>query len=238
MGEHPSVKASLESQEIRIVASPDDPSIDGEERRIFAEHGFQSYISFPLVIDGVVNGMVDVYDDKPRDFAPYVDFLTTVSQLLAGALGKARLLDCLEQSNHELRELVDSGLEFGSSLELDQVLHSVAARMRTLADAGECEIVGLEGAELVVRISVDARRASATARPAAPPARWPPAPWPREPSHIHQPVSVYDVALDPDLSPAGARAPRRRRPPREHPSAPGRARRGRRPGGAVRRPSP
>ena len=103
-----------------------------------------------------------------------------MSQLLAGALGKARLLDCLEQSNHELRELVDSGLEFGSSLELDQVLHSVAARMRTLADAGECEIVGLEGAELVVRISVT-RAAGATARPAHA-GRWPPAPWPREPS--------------------------------------------------------
>ena len=185
---------------IRIVASPDNPSIDGEERRIFAEHGFQSYISFPLVIDGVVNGMVDVYDDKPRDFAPYVDFLTTVSQLLAGALGKARLLDCLEQSDHELRELVDSGLEFGSSLELDQVLHSVAARMRTLADAGECEIVGLEGAELVVRISVTraarrdrkagARRLVAASAVAA------------RAIAIHQPVSVYDVALDPDLSPA------------------------------------
>ncbi len=197
---HPSVKASIKSQEIRVIASPDDPLVDAEDRRIFAEYGFQSCISFPLVVDGVVNGLIDVYDDKPRDFTPYVDFLKTVSQLLAGALGKARLLDALEQSNHELRELVDSGLEFGSSLELDQVLHSVAARMRTLADAGECEIVGLEGAELVVRICVarDARRdpkagarrpvgASAVAARAI---------------AIHQPVSVYDIALDPDLSPA------------------------------------
>ena len=197
---YPSVKASIESQEIRILASPDDPLIDPEDRRVFDEYGFQSCISVPLVIDGVVNGLVDIYADKPRDFTPYVDFLKTVSQLLAGALGKARLLDALEQSNHELRELVDSGLEFGSSLELDEVLHSVAARMRTLADAGECEIVGLEGAELVVRISVtrDDRRdriagarrslgASAVAARAI---------------AIHQPVSVYDVALDPDLSPA------------------------------------
>ena len=197
---HPSVRASIESQAIRTIASPDDPLVDSEDRRIFAEYGFQSSISFPLVVDGVVNGLIDVYDDKPRDFTPYVDFLTTVSQLLAGALGKARLLDCLEQSNHELRELVDSGLEFGSSLELDQVLQSVAARMRTLADAGECEIVGLEGAELVARITVTrdvqrdrkagARRpvdASAVAARAI---------------AIHQPVSVHDVALDPDLSPA------------------------------------
>ena len=199
LDEHPGIRASIESQEIRLVASPDDPLIDADERRVFAQYGYRSCVSFPLVIDGVVNGLIDIYDDKPRDFAPYVDFLKTVSQLLAGALGKARLLDALEQSNHELRELVDSGLEFGSSLELEQVLHSVAERMRSLADADECEIVGLEGAELVVRIWVarDERRdrKAGARRPAGASQAA------QRAIALHRPVAVRDIALDPDLSP-------------------------------------
>jgi len=118
----PNVKAAIESQEIAVIASPDDPHLDIEERRVFEEWGFKSNLSLPLVVDGVVHGLIDIYDDKPSDYAGYLDFLMTVGQLLAGALGKARLLERLEESNNELRELVDSGLEFGSSLELDEVL--------------------------------------------------------------------------------------------------------------------
>ena len=150
----PNVKAAIESQEIAVIASPDDPHLDIEERRVFEEWGFKSNLSLPLVVDGVVHGLIDIYDDKPSDYAGYLDFLMTVGQLLAGALGKARLLERLEESNNELRELVDSGLEFGSSLELDEVLYSVAGRMRGLTDAEECEITGLEGSDLVVRICV------------------------------------------------------------------------------------
>ena len=45
------------------------------------------------MVDGVVKGLIDIYDDEPNDFAQYLDFLQTVGQLLAGALDKARLLD-------------------------------------------------------------------------------------------------------------------------------------------------
>jgi diguanylate cyclase (GGDEF)-like protein/excisionase family DNA binding protein len=156
----PNVKMAIESQQIAVIASPDDPRIDVEERRVFAEWGFKSNLSLPLVVDGVVHGLIDIYDDEPGDYAEYLDFLMTVGQLLAGALGKARLLERLEGSNDELHQLVDSGLEFGSSLELDDVLYSVAGRMRGLAGAQECEVSGLEGSELVVRICVggDGRR--------------------------------------------------------------------------------
>ncbi len=194
----PNVKVAIESQEIAVIASPDDPRIDTEERRVFAEWGFKSNLSLPLVVDGVVNGLIDIYDDEPGDFAEYVDFLKTVGQLLAGALGKARLLERLEESNNELRELVDSGLEFGSSLELEEVLYSVADRMRGLADAEECEISGLEGPDIVVRIAVgrDGRhdgevgaRRPIGARRAA-----------QRAIETRQPVAVYDASADEGLS--------------------------------------
>ena len=197
--DYPNVKAAIESQEIAVIASPDDPRIDTEERRVFAEWGFKSNLSLPLVVDGVVNGLIDIYGDEPGDYAEYVDFLKTVSQLLAGALGKARLLERLEESNNELRDLVDSGLEFGSSLELEEVLYSVAERMRGLAGAEECEIVGLERPHLVVRIAVgpDGRndaevgaRRPIDARHAA-----------QRAIETRQPVAVYDASADDSLGP-------------------------------------
>ncbi len=128
----------------------------------------------------------------------------TVGQLLAGALGKARLLERLEESNNELRELVDSGLEFGSSLELDEVLYSVAGRMRGLADAEECEITGLEGSELVVRICVG-RDGAPRRRAGRPPAGRRPRARPSAPSRLRQPVAVYDAVAADGLNARGAR---------------------------------
>ena len=158
---------------------------------------------------------------SPSDYAEYVDFLKTVGQLLAGALGKARLLERLEESNNELRELVDSGLEFGSSLELEEVLYSVAGRMRGLADAEECEIVGLERPDLVVRICVGPRRAPrrrgrrppAHRRPPGGPARHRDAPAGRRLRRRRRRRS----------GPPGARPLPRVGPPGEHPPAADRA---------------
>jgi diguanylate cyclase (GGDEF)-like protein/excisionase family DNA binding protein len=194
-----SARAAIESQQIRVVASPTAQGLDPDERRVFEQWGFKSSLSLPLVVDGVVKGLIDIYDDEPNDFAEYLDFLQTVGQLLAGALDKARLLDCLEDSNHDLRELVDSGLEFGSTLELDEVLRSVGARLRSLANADECQILGLEGPDLVVRICVgrdrfleggvgqrrplDEQRAAERA------------------TRTRQPVVVRDAAADDDLTP-------------------------------------
>jgi excisionase family DNA binding protein len=190
---------AIESQAIRVIASPDDPALDPGERDVFEQWGFRSNLSLPLVVDGVVYGLLDIYDDEPNDYGQYLDFLQAVGQLLAAALGKARLLDAVEQSNRELRELVDSGLEFGASLELDDVLRSAASRMRDLADADECEIAGLEAGELVVRICVGRehprddrvgeRRPLAADSAAGRVVR------------LREPVAVRDVAVDPDLGP-------------------------------------
>jgi excisionase family DNA binding protein len=192
-------KQAIESQRIRVIASPDDPALDPDERAVFERWGFRSNLSLPLVVDGIVYGLLDIYDDEPNDYGQYLDFLQAVGQLLAAALGKARLLDAVEQSNRELRELVDSGLEFGASLELDEVLRSAASRMRDLADADECEITGLEAGELVVHISVGrgqprddrvGERRPLAADSAADRA-----------ARLRVPVAVRDVAADPDLGP-------------------------------------
>ena len=86
-------------------------------------------------MDGKAIAVIDIEDTRERDYAEHLDFMRSVGQLLAGAFEKALLLERLEDGNRELRQLVDAGLEFGASLEMDDVLRSVATRMRARPSA-------------------------------------------------------------------------------------------------------
>ena len=55
--------------------------------------------------------------------------------MIAGAFDNVALLDRLDETNRELEALVDSSLEFGSTLELDRVLLAIASRIREVAGA-------------------------------------------------------------------------------------------------------
>ena len=90
-------------------------------------------VSMPLVLDGRPVGLIDVFDKRPRDWSERLDFIRNVGRLLAGAFEKAVLLDQLEAGNRDLRLLVDSSLEFGSTLDHEAVLaHGRGARSRRL----------------------------------------------------------------------------------------------------------
>ena len=152
----PSSRLAIDRQAIVSNVSLDDPSLPESEREIFERFGYKASLTVPLVVDGVVRGLIDLYDDTPTDFAEHRDFLSTVARLVAGALQKTLLLERLEEGNRDLRLLVDSGLEFASSLQIDEVLFSAAERMRSLTGARSCEIYSREGDELVAVMSVDA----------------------------------------------------------------------------------
>ena len=50
----------------------------------------------------------------------------------------------LERTDRDLKMLVNSGLQVSASLDLDEVLRTVAARMVLAADASYCDVFGLE----------------------------------------------------------------------------------------------
>jgi len=87
----------------------DDPRLSAEERENMARHGFESEFCMPLVADGRVIGLIDVFDTRPRDFGEYIDFLRSVGQMTAGAIQNALLLDELERRDAALAELVELG---------------------------------------------------------------------------------------------------------------------------------
>ena len=117
------------AHELIVLTGYDDARLSADERRLWERNGFSSQLSVPLVIDSRLVGLIDVYDVRPRRFADHIDFARSVGQLVAGAFDNLLLLERLAESNQQLGVLAESSLEFGASLDLTEVLHSVSSRM-------------------------------------------------------------------------------------------------------------
>ena len=151
----PSTRAAIAEKSALIIESPEDPRLSDYERRLYLESGSQSEICVPLVLEDRVVGLLDVYDHRRRDYAEHRDFLLRVGQMMAGALENALLMERLEETNETLGLLVESGIEFGATLDRDQVLERVALRLCAAADAPNCEISTLHDGVLRVVACMD-----------------------------------------------------------------------------------
>ena len=138
-----------------LISDVETAHVSGREAAEFTDWGWRSEIVFPLLAGDTVLGFVDVHDSKTRDWREVADFVEGVGQLVAGALEKAELLDRLERSNRELRTLAENSLEFGSTLDMDRVLISIARRMRATVDATACDIYAVEGDVLRALLAVN-----------------------------------------------------------------------------------
>ena len=141
----PSTRVAIAERTALVIESPDDPRLSDYERRLYHESGTQSEICVPLVLEDRVVGLLDVYDHRRRDYAEHRDFLLRVGQMMAGAFENALLMERLEESNQTLALLVESGIEFGATLDRDDVLESVARRLCAATSAPNCDIFTLHG---------------------------------------------------------------------------------------------
>ena len=116
--------------------------------------GYRSMVSLPLVAEGRPIGLIDVFDTRCATTPSILDFIRSVGRLLAGAFEKAMLVERLESGNRDLRVLVESGLEFGATLDVDAVLGTVAERILDVSRADLCDIYGLVDGEDVPRSSL------------------------------------------------------------------------------------
>ncbi|HET6477436.1 MAG TPA: GAF domain-containing protein [Thermoleophilia bacterium] len=141
----PSTRTAIAAKTALVIESPGDPRLSDYERDLYLKSGSQSEICVPLVLDDRVVGLLDVYDHRRRDYAEYRDFLLRVGQMMAGALENALLMERLEESNQTLGLLVESGIEFGATLDRDDVLESVARRLCAATAAPSCDIFTVHG---------------------------------------------------------------------------------------------
>ena len=145
----------VRDHDILVLSDTGDPRLTAAEREAWASAGFLSQISIPLAIDSRLVGLIDVFDVRPRRFDEHVDFARSIGQLMAGAFDNLQLLERLAESNRQLGLLAESSLEFGASLDLTEVLDSVASRMCLAAAAACCDIYAIEGDELRGLVSTD-----------------------------------------------------------------------------------
>ena len=149
------VARALSRRKPVLISDVETAHVSGQEAAEFTDWGWRSEIVIPLLAGDTMLGLVDVHDSKARDWKEVADFVEGVGQLVAGALEKAELLDRLESSNRELRTLADNSLEFGSTLDMDRVLISIARRMRAMVGAAECDIYSVEGDVLRALLAVN-----------------------------------------------------------------------------------
>ena len=157
LADYPGTIVALEHDEPIVLGDFDQAASElaAEERTRYDHWGYRSMVSLPLVLEGRPVGLVDIFDTRVRDWAELMDLIRNVGRLLAGAFEKAVLLDQLERGNSELRLLVQSGLDFGATLDHDAVIGTVARRIREVCGADMCDVYAVDGAEAVTLTSVD-----------------------------------------------------------------------------------
>jgi diguanylate cyclase (GGDEF)-like protein len=189
----------VRDHDIVVFDGAADERLTSDERDAWARAGFLSQLSIPLAIDSRLVGIIDVFDTRRRGFDDHVDFARSIGQLMAGAFDNLQLLERLAESNQQLGVLAESSLEFGASLDLTEVLDSVASRMCLAAGAACCDIYAVEGDDLRGLVSTD----GALADGAFPGTTYRLADFAvaRRAIDLGQPVVVTDVAEDPRLTP-------------------------------------
>jgi len=138
-----------------VVADVEASELTAPERETLLAQGLHSELCIPLVVQDVAVGLIDLFDARPRDWQECIELAAGVGQLVAGAMESADLLSRLEGRNRDLRTLVEGGLEFSSTLDVERVLLSIARRMRGATGAAACDIYAVDGELLRALVSVD-----------------------------------------------------------------------------------
>ncbi len=153
----PSSAVVVATQEPLIAATLDDPRIADEERADFAEYGYRSLITLPLVAGVQTIGFIDLFDTKERDHEVLRDYLVSAARTIAGALTNAGLLEELRTRNSALRELVELGDSLSAADELPSLSRTVATRLREALSAEDCDIYRVDGDHMTCLASIDSR---------------------------------------------------------------------------------
>ena len=137
--------ASLAADKPMVIGDLEAADLGEAEREAYRRWGYRSLVSLPLVVDGRPIGLIDVFDTRVRDYTVHLDLIRNVGRLLAGSFEKALLVERLEGRNRDLRVLVDSGMVFGATLDVAEVLRSVAERVLEVSGADMCSVYRADG---------------------------------------------------------------------------------------------
>jgi len=135
--EFPADRAVLYGGEI-VEESLSDPTLEAANRRSMIENHEKTYLNVPLEDDGQPIGLlVFVETEAERHFTrDERDIAGALAEQAAIAMRNAQVLKRLEEQNRRLDSLLESTKAITSSVDLDEVLETVA---RTAAEAFDCQ---------------------------------------------------------------------------------------------------
>lgn len=111
MGESHAGRAATERRIVTIPNLKEKP--DGFIRsKQFAEEGFTTYFAVPLIANGQVKGVLELFDRAPLSAEPdWLEFIDTIADQAAIAIDNATLFEGLQRSNIELKLAYDTTIE-------------------------------------------------------------------------------------------------------------------------------
>jgi len=157
---NPTSARALAEHRTRVIADVEASELNAKERDALLAQGLRSELCIPLVVKDAAVGLIDLFGAHPRDWQECIELAAGVGQLVAGAMENADLRDRLEGRNRDLRTLVEGGLEFSSTLDVERVLLSIARRMRGATRAAACDIYAVDGESLRALVAVDGKDAA------------------------------------------------------------------------------
>jgi diguanylate cyclase (GGDEF)-like protein len=149
-----SSRAALRERRPAVVQDYEQQELSETEHEVFVDCGFRSSLTMPLIVDDRLVGLIDVYDRRARDYAESLSFIISAGQLVAGAFANAWLAEQLQRAMADMHSLVDAGSSIGSSLDFDEVMRTIAARMCEVAHAAACDLYTVAGDEVIGQCAV------------------------------------------------------------------------------------
>ena len=130
-----------------------DPATDERNRADMLENGEKSFLNVPLIYEGRPIGfLVFIETEVERHFSDEERRLAAaLGEQAAAAIHHAQLLRQTEMQNRQLGLLLDSTRAVSSSVDLDEVLNTVARSAGELLGSAECQIQEYDPAANTVR---------------------------------------------------------------------------------------
>ncbi len=130
-----------------------DPAMDDRNRADMLENGEKSFLNVPLVYERRPIGfLVFIETEVERHFSDEERRLAAaLGEQAAAAIHHAQLLQQTETQNRQLGLLLDSTRAVSSSVDLDEVLDTVARSAGELLGSAECQIQEFDPAANTVR---------------------------------------------------------------------------------------
>ena len=203
--EFPGDRAVLRGGEI-VEENLSDPTLDEANRRSMIENGEKTILNVPLENDGRPIGiLVFVETEAERHFTRGErEIAEALGEQAAIAMRNAQVLRRLEEQNRQLSSLLESTKAITSSVDLDDVLQTVARTAAEALDCQQCQIQEFDAAANTVTVAATHVRHSDPTALESLHQTFSLDEEPEERAIIEGKLPVEQVASDPDITP-GAR---------------------------------